>query len=98
MKLSRVSDKWLIYRGYVSRTYDTRIEEEEEEEDNNNNHVTTTTHKKTTNAVDCIDAEQPTSEVVIWLIWGIEAVILTYLFVFSYFSVEQIVFYFGLST
>ena len=25
VKLSRVSDMWLIYRGYVSRTYDTRI-------------------------------------------------------------------------
>ena len=39
-----------------------------------------------------------TSEVVIWLIWGIQAVFSTYFFVFSYFSVERIVFYFGLST
>ena len=38
------------------------------------------------------------SEVLIWLIWGIKVVCSTYFFVFSYFSVERIVFYFGLST
>ncbi len=38
------------------------------------------------------------SEVVIWLIWGIKVVFSTNFFVFLYFPVEQIVFYFGLST
>jgi hypothetical protein len=38
----------------------------------------------------CMDAWMHgcTSEVVIWLIWGIIVVFSTYIFVFSYFSVE----------
>jgi len=38
------------------------------------------------------------SEVVIWLISGIQVVFSTLFFVFSYFSVERIVFYFDIST
>jgi hypothetical protein len=46
----------------------------------------------------CCVKKRGSSEVVIWLIWGIKVVFSTIFFVFSYFPVERIVFYFGLST